>query len=227
MGVAERLAQPAPPASPAGAPVRPRTRGEERLTRLVDLSGACALLLLALPLLLLGILAVLLFSGRPVFYGHPRVGRGGREFRCWKLRTMETRAEERLRVDATLARRYRENGYKLPADPRATVPGRVLRRLYLDEIPQLFNVVAGDMSLVGPRPVIQEELAEYGASVSELLSLRPGIFGAWNSMGRNRPGYPERARVELEYVRSRTVLRDLGILARSLPVVLKGFPEDV
>jgi lipopolysaccharide/colanic/teichoic acid biosynthesis glycosyltransferase len=207
--------------------VAPTSGGERAARRVFDVVGASVMILLTLPLLLGAIVAVALFSGRPVFYGHPRVGRGGRTFRCWKLRTMELRAAERLRVDHELAVRYRENGYKLPADPRATVPGRILRRLYLDELPQLFNVLWGTMSLVGPRPVVPDELEEYGEGVAELLSQRPGIFGAWNSLGRNRPSYPERARVELEYVRTRTLQRDLRILVRSLPVVLRGFPEDV
>lgn len=230
MGVAERLPEPFPPPSPSPTSrpsVRVAPAGERALRRAVDVVGAGVLIVITLPLLLAGMAAVLLCSGPPVFYGHARVGKGGRTFRCWKLRTMELRAEERLRVDASLARRYRENGYKLPADPRATAPGRILRRLYLDELPQLFNVLFGTMSLVGPRPVVADELTEYEDGVETLLSIRPGIFGEWNSLGRRRPAYPERARVELEYVRRRTLARDLRILFRSLPVVLRGFPDDV
>lgn len=228
MGVAQPLpdAVPPPGVSPPrtlGAPSRP----QRWLRRGLDVTGAAVLLVLAAPLLALGGLVVLFFSGWPVLYGHPRVGRAGRPFRCWKLRTMEVHADARLHLDPELARRWRENGYKLPSDPRTTPCGRVLRRLYLDELPQLFNVLGGSMSLVGPRPLVQGELEEYGPGAPELLSLRPGIFGAWNSMGRHRPDYPERARVELEYVRSRTLRGDLGILARSVPVVLRGFPEDV
>lgn len=188
---------------------------------------AGVLLLLTLPLLAAAAVAVLLSSGRPVFYGHMRVGRNGKPFRCWKLRTMEPGAEQRLREEPALHRAYVRNGYKLPldSDPRIMPLGRWLRRNYVDELPQLLNVLNGSMSLVGPRPVVEEELAEFGPHVDELLSIRPGIFGAWTSMGRRRPGYPERSRIELEYVRTRTVSRDLRLMARSLPVILRGSPD--
>lgn len=194
------------------------------LRRIVDVIGAAILLVLASPLLVLGALAVWLDSGRPVLFGHVRLGQGGREFRCWKLRTMVVDAEERLEREPALKKRYIENGYKLPewADPRITRAGRWLRRTYVDELPQLFNVLGGSMSLVGPRPVVRGELEWYGDAAAELLSEKPGIFGEWTSRGANRPDYPERARLELEYVRSRSPLRDLRILARSIPVVLRG-----
>jgi len=194
------------------------------LRRIVDVIGATVLLVLTAPLLALGALAVWLDSGRPVLFGHVRLGLGGRPFRCWKLRTMVVDAEERLEREPALKKRYIENGYKLPdwADPRITRVGRWLRRTYVDELPQLFNVLGGSMSLVGPRPVVRGEIEWYGDAASELLSEKPGIFGEWTSRGADRPDYPERARIELEYVRSRTPLRDLRILMRSIPVVLRG-----
>lgn len=203
-------------------------RRDGRLRRFADLVGAGLLLLLTLPILAGAALAVLLSSGRPVFYGHPRVGRAGRPFRCWKLRTMAIDADRRLADDPALRRSYVEHGYKLPpdADPRITPLGRWLRRTYLDELPQLLNVLNGTMSLVGPRPVVEEELAEFEPDADVLLSVRPGIFGAWTSLGRDRPGYPERARVELEYVRTRSAARDARILLRSLPVVLSGAADE-
>ncbi len=197
-----------------------------RLRRAVEMAVAAALLTLTTPLLAVAALAILVTSGRPVFYGHPRVGMGGRRFRCWKLRTMAVDADAALRTDDTLQEAWRTNGYKIPGDPRRTKLGRLLRRTYLDEIPQLFNVMHGTMALVGPRPVVAEELEEFGPCADELLSVRPGIFGAWNSRGLERPAYPERADVELEYVRTRSVRRDLGILLASIPVVLRGHHED-
>lgn len=193
--------------------------------RVVEVILALALALVTLPLLALAALAVLISSGRPVFYGHERVGRGGRAFRCWKLRTMRVDAESRLHEDPELRDRYRSNGYKLPTDedPRVTPVGGWLRRSYLDELPQLFNVLGGSMSLVGPRPVVRQELEEFDGEVDLLLSTRPGIFGAWNSRGPRRPPYPDRARLELEYIRTRSLRRDVKILARSLPVVLRGY----
>jgi len=194
------------------------------MRRAIDFAGACLLLLLMGPLLVLGAALVLLASGRPVFFGHLRVGRNGSPFRCWKLRTMRPDAQAVLDRDPALRNRYIRNGFKLPQqeDPRVTPIGRFLRRWHLDELPQLVNVLNGTMSLVGPRPVVPEELAHYGAGAAELLAARPGIVGAWTSHGRLRPGYPERVRIELEYVRNATPVRDLVILARSIPVVLRG-----
>ncbi len=198
-----------------------------RARRLLELAGATLLLLLALPILGAGALLVLLGSGRPAFFGHVRVGRGGRLFRCWKLRTMKPGAELRLLTDDALRARYAHNGYKLPLrdDPRITRVGRILRRSHIDEIPQLLNVLNGTMALVGPRPVIEEELREYGEGAVALLRARPGIVGEWTSRGRKRPGYPERAEIELRYVRTRSLRTDLRILVRSIPVVLRGQGE--
>jgi lipopolysaccharide/colanic/teichoic acid biosynthesis glycosyltransferase len=192
--------------------------------RWFDVAAASVLLVVALPLLAISAVAILLDSGGPVFFGHMRVGRGGRLFRCWKLRTMVLDAEERLEHEPELRRRYLGNGYKIPADqdPRITFIGRQLRRSYLDELPQLFNVLNGSMSLVGPRPIIPGEMAEYGDRAAGLLSVRPGVFGAWTVRGRERPNYPERAVIELEYVRRRSFGRDLVILLQSVPVVLRG-----
>jgi lipopolysaccharide/colanic/teichoic acid biosynthesis glycosyltransferase len=194
------------------------------MRRLIDVVSASALLVLATPVLLLAACAVLLTSGRPIFFGHQRVGRNGRLFRCWKLRTMEVGAEARLEREPALGERYRTNGYKVPAskDPRITRTGRLLRAYYLDELPQLFNVLNGTMSLVGPRPVVPAELQEFGPGAQELVQHRPGIVGAWTSRGRERPAYPERAQIELEYLRNRSTRRNLRILARTIPVVLRG-----
>lgn len=194
----------------------------------MDIGLALILLVLASPILLLAAIAVLVFSGRPLFYGHVRVGRDGHLFRCWKLRTMRADAESHLNGDEHLHSRYVSNGYKLPEpeDPRVTGIGRLIRRTYIDELPQLVNVINGTMSLVGPRPVVQQELREFEPHVRELLAVRPGIFGAWTSRGRWRPPYPERAGIEIEYVRSRTLRTDASILLRSLPVVLLGQRPD-
>lgn len=199
-------------------------RGRDTWMRAVDIVGASVLLLVAFPLLILGALLVLVGSGRPVFFGHVRIGRDGRRFRCWKLRTMVLDAESRLGRDRALRRRHEANGFKLPArdDPRITREGRWLRRSYVDELPQLLNVLGGSMSLFGPRPVVAAELHHYGEHAAEFLSARPGLFGEWTSRGRRRPPYPERARLELEYVRNRSVERNLRILLRSIPVVLRG-----
>lgn len=198
------------------------------MRRVVDTVLGSMLLVLVSPLLLGAAVGVLVTSGRPVFFGHVRVGQGGRTFRCWKLRTMRPDAEEVLHRDDDLRARYVGNGFKLPSngDPRVTPFGRILRRWYIDELPQLVNVLNGTMSIVGPRPVVPEELAEFGEDAAVLLRAKPGLVGAWTSRGRDRPGYPERVRVEVEYVRTATTARDLWILARTIPVVLRGQDEQ-
>jgi lipopolysaccharide/colanic/teichoic acid biosynthesis glycosyltransferase len=191
--------------------------------RLFDVTGALLLLLLSWPALLLGMLAVA-STGRPIFFGHVRLGLAGRPFRCWKLRSMTVDAEEQLDRQPELYERYVQNGFKLPpnGDPRITWVGRILRRTYIDELPQLLNILRGEMSLIGPRPVVEAELSNYGRRGDDLLRVKPGLFGAWTSLGQRRPPYPIRARIELEYVRARTFQQDLRILLRCIPVVLRG-----
>jgi lipopolysaccharide/colanic/teichoic acid biosynthesis glycosyltransferase len=194
------------------------------LRRAADVVGAVILLVLFAPFLLFAVIAVLVGSGRPVFFRQKRLGKDGQVFRCWKLRTMNVGAEHELEREPLLKLQYVANGFKLPngKDPRITREGRWLRRTYLDEVPQLFNVLDGSMSLIGPRPIVPDELVHYGGEGDELLRTKPGIVGAWTSHGRRRPDYPERARVELEYVRNRSTRRDLAIMLRSIPVVLRG-----
>ena len=194
-----------------------------RVQRAFDVTLAFVLLLAFSPLLLLAIVAVS-FTGRPILFGHRRLGMGGVPFTCWKLRTMSVDAEAQLDREPDLRERHRQNGFKLPAgeDPRITVVGRVLRRTYIDEIPQLYNVLRGEMSLIGPRPIVEAELRNYGKRGAELLRVKPGLIGAWTSLGRARPNYPQRAYLELDYVNRRSVFRDLRILLRSVPVVLRG-----
>jgi undecaprenyl-phosphate galactose phosphotransferase len=202
----------------------PEITGSELGRRLLDIAGAVILVVLSAPILLVGMLVVRLADGRPIFFGHQRLGRNGQPFRCWKLRTMSVGAEEALERDPTLHRLHRHNDFKLPSshDPRVAPWGRLLRRTYVDETPQLFNVLAGRMSLVGPRPIVREELELFGPDGEALLTVKPGIFGAWSSLGRSRPPYPLRAQMELEYVRERTWRHDVRILARSVRAVLQG-----
>lgn len=194
------------------------------LRRAADVVGSILLLVLLAPFLLFAVVAIFISSGRPVFFRQQRLGKDGEVFRCWKLRTMKVGAESDLEREPLLKLQYVANGFKLPngKDPRITREGRWLRRTYLDEVPQLFNVMDGSMSLIGPRPIVPAELIHYGPEAGELLKTKPGIVGAWTSHGRRRPDYPERARVELEYVRNRSTRRDLAIVLRSIPVVLRG-----
>ena len=189
---------------------------------------ATLLLILALPILIFGAIVVRLTSSGPVFFAHTRCGRSGVPFQCFKFRTMVEGAQDWLVQDPMLGQKYKENGFKhqLQQDPRITKVGRPLRSTYIDELPQLFNVLKGDMSLVGPRPIIEEELEWYGDAREELLSVRPGIFGSWTAQGTNRVHYPERVEVELSYVRDRNPLKDGIVLLKNIPAVLNGQPED-
>src|SRR5690606_36998227 len=196
--------------------------------RAFDILVSLALIVLSLPLFALIALAVKLSSPGPVVFGHARCGRMGRSFRCLKFRTMVADAEEWLERDPELNDAHRRNGFKLPlrSDPRVTRIGSLLRFTHLDELPQLLNVLKGDMSMVGPRPIVEEELEWYGRWAGELLSVRPGIFGPWTAQGKRRANYPERARVELGYVWNGTFLGDCGILLRHLPILLAGQQEE-
>ena len=220
-----------------GCAARPLPRQLPRLTSLaspvsrtiqmfvkrgVDIVGASIGLVLAAPLLGLLALAVRLESRGPVLFGHRRVGAWGRRFRCLKFRTMRVDAEQLLRSDPAMYSEYVRNNYKLPEgrDPRITRVGRLLRKTSLDELPQLWNVLRGDMSLIGPRPVVADELTEYGGHRRMLLSVKPGITGEWAITGRSSVGYPQRAAIEIGYVRRWRLSADLSILWRTFPAVL-------
>lgn len=181
------------------------------------------MLVLSAPLLLFLCVMIRLTSPGPVVFRQKRLGRYGREFSCLKFRSMRADAEQVLRQDPALYREYFENDYKLPPerDPRITPIGRWLRKTSLDELPQLFNVLRGEMSLVGPRPVVPPEIEEYGDRAEEFLSVLPGVTGAWQVSGRSELPYPERADVELAYVREWSLWLDIQILFKTAIVVLK------
>ena len=183
---------------------------------------------LTLPPLLVSAMLVRLTSKGPAFFAHTRCGQNGVPFQCLKLRTMVVDAQDWLEQDPKLRAAYKDNGFKLKLeqDPRVTRVGRFLRQKYLDELPQLINVIRGDMSLVGPRPIIEEELEWYGDHKEELLSVRPGIFGPWTALGQARPDYPARVLVELNYIRDTGWREDLRILSKHLGVLVIGQIEE-
>ncbi|HEY5218411.1 MAG TPA: sugar transferase [Gemmatimonadaceae bacterium] len=198
-----------------------RARREIAAKRTLDIVGAAVGLVVMSPVLLVLMAMIRLESpGAPIF-AHERVGYRRRRFRCLKLRTMRADADALLRADAVMYDEYVRNHFKIPEDrdTRTTALGKFLRRTSLDEVPQLWNVLIGEMSLVGPRPVVAEELSLYGDTADVLLSVRPGITGAWAVNGRHDIGYPERCRVELGYVRSYTLAQDVRILSRTLQAV--------
>jgi exopolysaccharide production protein ExoY len=193
------------------------------LKRLVDLMVASVLLMATAPVIAIIALLIKLSSPGPVFFRQERIGKGGRRIHIYKFRTMHRNAEQMLKSDPELYQKYIEGNYKLPKgkDPRITSIGRVLRELSLDEIPQLINVVKGEMSLVGPRPIVPAEIEKYADYAPLLLSVRPGLTGQWQVSGRSDiADYARRVRLDMEYIRDQSVTKDLHILFRTVPVVL-------
>lgn len=201
--------------------VRERWLGRS-IRRAVDVVGGLTLLAMLSPVLAAVACLVWWRLGRPVIFVQKRFGQAGRVFGLYKFRSMVENAEQTLAASPEIYQRYVASNYKLPEDedPRITPLGRFLRRTSLDELPQLWNVVHGEMSLVGPRPIVPEELAEYGDYGRLLLRVKPGLTGLWQVSGRSRIGYPERARMDLRYLGERTLGRDLQILLRTLPAVI-------
>jgi len=192
--------------------------------RIVDVLGAVILGLVFSPLIVTIVFLMRRDAGS-VIYRHWRIGRGGKMFSCLKFRTMVPNADQALRglleSDPELLAEWVRD-HKLRHDPRVTRLGRFLRRTSLDELPQLLNVLRGEMSLVGPRPVVREELLRYGRNVGTYLAAKPGITGLWQVTGRNDTDYRRRVVLDTYYVRNQNLLLDLYILAKTTVVVLGG-----
>ncbi|MFM0385581.1 sugar transferase [Paraburkholderia dipogonis] len=184
-----------------------------------------ALLIVALLPVLVLLAAVVLSDGGPAVFGHVRVGHKGKKFRCLKFRSMVVNADQVLKTlieNDPQARAEWELDFKLKNDVRVTRIGRFLRRTSLDELPQLWNVMRGDMSLVGPRPIIDQELERYGANVMYYLMAKPGMTGLWQVSGRSTTDYATRVSLDVAYVKNWSLLRDVTILFRTFKVVFKG-----
>lgn len=191
--------------------------------RIFDILAASLLLTLLSPLFLL-IALLARRDGGPVVFGHRRIGAHGQTFKCWKFRTMVPNAEQvlnKLLAADPAARTEWERDFKLKNDPRVTPVGRFLRTTSLDELPQLFNVFAGDMSLVGPRPIVKDEVRRYGAAFHDYARCRPGITGVWQISGRNDVGYRERVQLDQNYARQWSFFGDLAVLLRTPFAVLR------
>ena len=199
----------------------PRARSVYQLSkRALDICVALVLLVMALPVLLVVAVFVKLTSRGPVFFAHRRLGHNGNEFDCLKFRTMIADAEERLKRDANLRQQFEEK-FKLDDDPRITPLGRFLRRTSLDELPQLLHVLTGEMSLVGPRPIVQNELSKYSIYANKLLSVKPGLSGLWQVCGRSDTTYPQRVMMDMHYIDHRSFTLDLQLLLLTATAVVK------
>ncbi|MGC2741869.1 MAG: sugar transferase [Candidatus Angelobacter sp.] len=198
----------------------PLTRWNRTAKRAIDLVGASFLLVLSAPLVLILALRIKFHDGGPAFFRRRVVGPGG-EFDAFKLRTMRVDADELLRRDAQLRSRFEVN-FKLKDDPRVTLAGANLRRTGLDELPQLWNVLKGEMSLVGPRMITPIELKKYGDAAWIFSEMKPGLTGHWQVSGDQQAGYGRRIEMDLFYLESWSLLFDLKILIKTPARVLRG-----
>jgi len=197
------------------------------IKRLGDIIFSIGLILVGNPIFLLLAVLVKLSSPGPVFYVQERIGRNYKKFGCIKFRTMYKDSDvllAKLLSNSEELREEFESDFKLRDDPRITPIGRFLRRSSLDELPQFLNVLKGEMSVVGPRPIVKAELDRYGLSMDEVISVRPGLTGLWQVSGRNNLSYQKRVKIDLFYARNRSFLLDLEIVLLTLGVLF--FPMD-
>ncbi|MBU1287664.1 MAG: sugar transferase [Alphaproteobacteria bacterium] len=202
---------------------QPSNGDHTQCKRILDIVVAGAALLFVAPLILGIALLIRLQDGSRAFYSQKRFGLNGETFNCFKLRSMVPDAREQLEyllATDPAARAEWDETQKLTNDPRITALGNFIRKTSIDELPQLYNVLRGDMSLVGPRPIVESEIARYGESFRHYCSVRPGITGLWQVSGRSDTTYPERVATDVEYVRSRSFWGDIKIMLMTVPAVL-------
>jgi Undecaprenyl-phosphate galactose phosphotransferase WbaP len=205
---------------------RPATKTvslDQALTEAMNFVVALLALIFLAPLMVAVAIAVFVQDGGPVLFAHRRVGRNGRYFHCLKFRSMAIDAEARLAAllaSDPEARAEWEKDHKLRNDPRVTKLGAFLRKSSLDELPQLFNVLRGEMSLVGPRPIVEAEIPKYGRRFRHYCAVKPGITGLWQVSGRNDTSYRTRVAMDCTYARARNVWLDAYVIAATVPAVL-------
>ena len=189
--------------------------------RIIDFIISSIALVLLLPIFLLISIAIRLDSEGPIFFAHTRIGKNGKPIKIYKFRTMVVNAEEMIKkFTPEQMKEYKEN-YKLNNDPRITKVGNFLRKTSLDELPQLINIIKGDLALIGPRPVVKAELEKYGENASKFLSVTPGLTGKWAANGRSISAYDERMQLELYYVDNISLKMDLKIFFKTIVAVIK------
>jgi len=216
-----------PPVSALGEvikyPTRPKRRGSSTLKRIMDLCIAVPAAIFLSPGLLALAIWVYLDDGAPIIFAHTRRGKNGKPFKCLKFRTMvrdaDARLEALLKTDPVLRAEWEKN-QKLKDDPRLTKHGGFLRRYSLDELPQLWNIIKGEMSIVGPRPIVEDEVRRYGRDIASYDALKPGVVGIWQISGRNDTSYEARVQMDVDYVAKQSVFNDLMILVKAIPAIL-------
>lgn len=194
------------------------------IKRIFDIVFSFTALTIGFPLFAIVALLVRFSSKGNIIYSHERIGRGGKAFRCYKFRTMHPHADQRLKdilaKDAKLKEEWEQN-HKLKDDPRITFIGKFLRKTSMDELPQFWNVLKGDLSVVGPRPVVRAEVLKcYGPKAAKILSVRPGLTGLWQISGRNNTSYSKRIQLDETYIDTHSLALDCQIIAKTVPAIL-------
>ena len=190
--------------------------------RSLDILVSSLLLVLLSPLLMASAIAIKLTDGGSIFYTHLRVGEGGNEFTCFKFRSMVVNADE-MKANLAFFNSHDDNRtFKIPDDPRVTWIGRLMRRTSVDELPQLWNVLCGQMSLVGPRPPVVTEVEQYTWDDMQRLAVKPGLTCIWQVSGRSRLPFPEQLKMDMEYIENRSLALDLKLIALTVPAVLSA-----
>jgi len=211
------------PVTEAEAEKQPCFEKESFSVRLLDISVSLFAFLTLAPLMLVLIVLIRLGDGGSALYKQPRIGKNGKVFNCWKFRSMVTNSSEvladLLENNPEAAAEWQKD-QKLKNDPRITKIGALIRKTSLDELPQLWNILKGDMSLVGPRPIVKNEVEKYGDYISYYKAVKPGVTGLWQVSGRNDTTYDERVQMDVSYVENKSILSDLKIIILTIPAVL-------
>jgi lipopolysaccharide/colanic/teichoic acid biosynthesis glycosyltransferase len=189
--------------------------------RVIDIVGAVLGIIVLSPFLIIIAILIKLDSKGPILFSHKRLGQGGKIIKVYKFRTMVSNAEDLLKKMTPEQKIEYEKNFKLENDPRITKLGKFFRESSIDELPQLLNVLKGEMTAVGPRPIVPTELKKYGEYGEKLLSVKPGLTGSWQTSGRSDTTYEERIQLDMEYIDTRTLWIDIKIAFKTLVVVLK------
>ncbi len=189
--------------------------------RIADIIGGIIGLILLSPVFLIIAICIKIDSKGPVIFAHKRIGKKGKEFNMYKFRSMYENAEEMIENFSEEQKTEWQEKFKLENDPRITKVGKFLRKTSLDELPQIVNIIKGDLSIIGPRPIVDEELKKYGKNKEKFLSITPGLTGYWQANGRSNTSYEERMQMELYYIDNQSLLLDIKIFFKTIVSVFK------
>lgn len=190
--------------------------------RIIDIIIGVIGLIICLPIFVIIGIIIKIDSKGPIFFKHKRIGKHGKKIEIYKFRTMIDNAEEAMKNFTEEQKKEFAENFKLENDPRVTRVGKILRKTSLDELPQIINILKGEMSIIGPRPIVKSELEKYGNNQGKFLSVAPGLTGYWAANGRSDVSYEERMALELYYVENRSLILDLKIFFKTIWSVLKG-----